>query len=205
MAFSVSAASALWLENGAAIASNKLVELATHTEGTFLVEKETNLEILCSTAAGEDFLLLSGTTEAKGGVNFSGCKVWQNGKDISTNCKPVEPIKASTKAKLILHNSKNYILFEPTVAGGNFTQIKFNAPCALPEINNVKGSLVTECLTASLVAADCATEEKVHLLQPNEALFTGDKLTYGTKEVKLPKWRVRICIGPFLFTWSGRA
>jgi hypothetical protein len=78
---------------------------------------------------------------------------------------------------------KTQILFEPQVAGGNFAQLKFDPLCALPETNNIKGSLLMECLKASnLEPVDCLQEEKLHLLrQGSEA---EDKLLYGTNPMK---------------------
>jgi hypothetical protein len=183
-----------WLVLGADIGANQEVEVSTHKEIILDVAEENELEILCLNVAGDDVLLVAGTTTVTGTLLFTNCKIFQKKEEKAACNKKVnglgkvegllEPIVASGKGKLILHpeKGKNYVLFEPTVAGGNFAQIKFDPPCALPETNNVKGSLVAECLTSALVAADCATQEIIHLLQANQtSLFEGDKLFYGTK------------------------
>jgi hypothetical protein len=173
-----------WLVEAKDITAPQKVIGKVHVEGNLEVEKETNLEILCAVIETENLELINATVEAKGKVKFKTCKAWQAGAEKAA-CKPVEPIVAGGKARLILHNAKNYVLFEPEVAGGNFAQIKFKEPCALPEVNNVKGNLVAECLKAeNLAAVDCAQEEKVHLLKANEVLFA-DALTYATKAAKL--------------------
>ncbi|HEY0392135.1 MAG TPA: hypothetical protein VGC63_10520 [Solirubrobacterales bacterium] len=185
MAFMATGASANWFENGAEVKANKLVEVKTHVEGNLEVKEETQLEILCAVQEGEDLLLVASSNEATGKIKFKTCKTWQGGKELP-NCKPAEPIVASGKVHALLDSAKTFALLEPAVVGGNFAQIKFSPPCALPETNNVKGSLVAECLTSALVAADCATEEAVHLLRANQtSLFEGDKLTYGTKAALL--------------------
>ncbi|HEY0390082.1 MAG TPA: hypothetical protein VGC63_00045 [Solirubrobacterales bacterium] len=189
MAAGAQASEKSWLVSGADIASNQLVEVSAHKEFILDVEKENNLEILCLRVSGDDVLLVASTTTATGKLLFSECDVYQNGV-LSTACSPpniAEPITVSSKSKLILSGGKNYILFEPEVAGGNLAQIKFKPPCSLPETNNVKGTFVAECLKAStLEAVDCKQEEQTHLLQQAPAAsFAEDKITYGTKEARL--------------------
>ena len=195
MAAGAQASEKSWLVLGADIAANQEVEVSRHKEFILDVAEENELEILCLTVTGDDVLLGAGTTTVAGTLLFTNCKIFQK-KEEKTACNKkvnglgkveglLEPIIASGKGLLILHEKKNYILFEPEITGGNFAQIRFDPPCALPEVNNVKGSFVFECLTSALAASDCAVEELVHLLQPNEALFPEDKITYGTKAMKL--------------------
>jgi hypothetical protein len=138
---------------------------------------------------------LVGTTLADGELLYSNCKVLQNG-ELSTACDKhlngakieglLEPIIAKFLAKLELNaaKTKTQILFAPlTGATGNFAQVKFDPSCALPETNNVKGSLLVECLTSSLEPGNCLTEELTHLLQQGSEVE--DKLTYGTNAAKL--------------------
>jgi hypothetical protein len=200
MAVGAQASEKAWLLLGVDIPANQKVLAEAHTEGNLKVKEETNLEILCKTIETEDLLLIKSTTEAKGKVKFTNCKTWQNGADITTNCKPVEPITAGGIALLILHPVEKplvYVLFEPETVGGNFSQIKFKSPCALPETNNVKGSLVAECATLVedkekepvvklIVGETCLTERVLHLLQPASAeLFKEDGLIYAKKTAVL--------------------
>ena len=195
MAAGAQASEKSWLVLGADIAANQKVEVSTHKEFILDVPTETNLEILCLTVAGDDVLITAGTTTGSGTLLFTNCKIFQNGVE-KTACEKkvtggvveglLEPITVSGKGKLILHGGKNYVLFEPTVAGGVLGPVRFDPPCPLPETNNLKGSLVAECLTSALVASDCATQELVHLFQQApEALFPEDKITYGTKTAKV--------------------
>lgn len=203
MAAGAQASEKSWLVEGKDITANQTVEAKAHVEGNLKVEKETNLEILCSKISTEDLLLITGTTEATGKVKFETCKTWQGGKDISANCKPVEPIVAGGKALIILHSVRNYILFDPETVGGKFAVIKFKEPCALPESNNVTGTLAAECLKPSnLEAVDCKQEEAEHLLKPNEPLFPTDALLYGAnKPAKLTGIaNVKLATGK---TWAG--
>jgi hypothetical protein len=186
MALSSATAGAAWLESGVAIGANKTVEFGMHVEGKLTVANESNLEILCASVAslpGEPVELVNGTTEAKGKIKFNTCKVWQNGKNISANCTPLEPIFAGIKAQLFLSGGKNYVLVSP-LTGTVFAEVIFFEPCALPTLNLVKGALVFECLkNSNLEPVDCKQEEAVHLAKPNET-FT-DKLTYGGKAATL--------------------
>lgn len=189
MAIEAQASEKSWLISGADITSNQRVLLHIHTELNLKVKEETNLEILCKIIIGGFPIsptLIAGTTEGSGQVNFEACKTWQGGKE-SVNCKPFQPVLSNGKARLILHESKNYLLIEPTTKGGKLAVIEFKPPCALPESNNVKGSLVLECLKESnLAAIDCKQEETWHLFkQANAALFSGDALLYGTKAAVL--------------------
>jgi hypothetical protein len=191
MAFMAVGAQANWLilEGAKVVESDAVVEVEKHTEGNLLVKEETNLEILCSVVETDPtakILLLEKSTIAHGHLIFKTCKTWQAGKE-SPNCKPVEPILAGGLAKVILHtNGENYVLFEPLTAGGNFTQLKFKEPCALPELNNVKGTFVAECgklePANTFVHTDCKNHEVTHLVrQASTTLFPEDVLKYGTK------------------------
>jgi hypothetical protein len=189
MASGAQASEKAWLVLGADIAANQTVQLSTQTEFNLKIEKETNLEILCAVIEAEDLLLIKGTTEAKGKIKYTTCKTWQGGKDISANCKPTEPITFGIVSLLILHAGKAYLLLHPGEAGGNFGQVKFKSPCALPETNNIKGSVVHECahLKMGVVLGESCTAERVlHLLLPAPAgLFPADPLTYAGKSAIL--------------------
>jgi hypothetical protein len=178
-----------WLENGADIAANKLLEVGGHTEASIDVEAQ-NLVIHCATVAGNDVLLIAGTTEVLGELQYSSCKILQNGM-LSTACDKhlngakveglLEPIVMKFKAHLILVGGVTKILGEPR-EGLNFGQVKYDPSCALPETSNLRGSYVVECLTPELKPSDCLTERVTQLLgQGGEA---GDTLTYGTNPAK---------------------
>lgn len=201
MAFVAAPAGADWLFS----VPNQPVNASTHTEFNLKVKEFLNLEVLCATTESEDLLLLSGTGTAKGKVKVKGCKTWISGKDSTANCQPIEPIVVAAKAKLVLHGGKNYILVEPEIIGGNFTLIKFNEEkCALASNNSVKGFLVAECAElseATVVGVDCAKASVMHLLQPNEALFTEDKFTLGGNAATLNGvLSVALVSG---YAWSG--
>jgi hypothetical protein len=193
MAMMASGASAQWLEvmeNGKeeTITKNLLVEVKKHSEDFTLNIPEKSLAVLCKKVEGSDLLLVSGTTEATGSLKFEECTVLKSGV-LQTKCS-VDPITAGGKGKLILHSEKTYVLFEPTTVGGNFATIKFlGAECALTESNNVKGSVVAECLEgASLVEVDCLKPLLTHLLREAlnaGTLFSTDKLTFGTSGATL--------------------
>jgi hypothetical protein len=174
-----------------------------HTEINFLVKKETNLEILCSTLAfnaANPVVLLKASPIAHGKIDLSTCKTWQNGIDITTKCKPKEPIVMGGLAKPVLHNTINYILFEQSKnAKGElepFTTLEFNGEtCGLPEKNKISGELLAECghLNASkvFVSLDCKNHQLTQLLrevpEPAEPeaqkLLFEHKFLYGTKGI----------------------
>jgi hypothetical protein len=182
MAFMATGAQANWLVNGVELKANEAVAATAHTNGILTVPAK-KLEIECTTLASKNLKLLASSATAEGEVEFSNCTTFSPPgaeRKEQKNCKPGEPIKAGGKAKLILHNAQNYVLFEPTTAGGKFATITFGELCSLTETSDVKGTLVAECLTSALAHADCNTSEASHLIQPAPAaLFTGDKLTYG--------------------------
>jgi hypothetical protein len=154
------------------LAKDENVSVVKHTEGNLLVPNQ-NLEILCSTVASDGLELIAGTFEARGAINFTNCKTFQNGT-ISNVCKPQEPILAGGKAHIFLDNGVNYMLLEPTTGlSGVFAHITFGGLCALPKLNEVTGTLVVECLNGSLKSDNCSILRVAQLLQaaPNQGLF----------------------------------
>ncbi len=188
MAAMAASAQANWLENGAELTANKNVTAKAHTTGKLLVSS-LNFEIRCTTVKGEGLKVVAKSGTAEGKVAFSGCTAFQisDGKE-QKNCKPSEPITAGGKALLVLHNAKNYVLFEPET-GKPFTTITLSELCALAETSDVTGSLVAECGTLSggvFAGEDCNVARAEHLLQPAPAaLFTGDKLAFGENAATL--------------------
>lgn len=182
MAFMAGPAQAAWLITPS---GTELIKVSMHQEGNLLLSS--GVEVKCATIASEDLLLeLDSPTEtsAKGGVAFNKCHTFKKGIAAPT-CDPVnQPIKASLSAHVVLHEGKNYVLFEPNV-GERFTEIEFDEElCALVEISEIRGSLVAECgqLTGEgkFSGEDCKNQAISHLLQPaTQALSPKDNLKFG--------------------------
>jgi hypothetical protein len=202
MAVLAGTAQAAWL-----ITLKVPLEASTHTELNFKVPTETNLEILCSTVAADGLYLIAETTEGEGKIKVSTCKTWQSGA-LKSACKPKEPIALNGKAKLLLHNGSNYILLEPEL-GKIFGVVKFEVPCALPESNNIKGSLVVECAElsgGSVISTDCAKMSTAHLLRSApSALFESDGLLYGASKKATLEGVTSLSLAGEYFgsSWSG--
>jgi hypothetical protein len=176
----VADAQATWLVEGKAPETIEVVTASPHTSIVLTVPAK-KLEIQCAELSSSN-IKPGATTE--GEVEYKNCVTITpigSGK-VLASCKPFEPIKASFKAKVFAHSSKNYLLFEPKIAGKPFATIGFPESCALTETSDVKGSLVAECGHLTEKAFEgygCSLEEPAGLLQPNGVLFTEDKLTYG--------------------------
>ena len=145
-------------------------------------------KVLCKefhvTIGGSGSISLTPSVDATFQIQYLGCETYDKKEVVVPSCKPTEPIKVGGKAHLILHNSRNYVLFEPEVAGGKFTTIEFGELCALVETSEIKGTLVAECLNTELVAVDCATESVHHLIEPAPAeLFSTDTLKFGANSM----------------------
>jgi hypothetical protein len=207
MAFMAAGAQANWLvlSAGTQLESNENVTVKTHEDLEFkLLVAAQALEILCLTVESDGLKLKGLSALAEGAVNFRKCKTWQVVKGVNTEqkgCVPNEPILAGGKGKVVLHNSLNWALLEPTAVGGAFTTIVFNpATCALAEENEVTGSLLSECghLTGgAFVAEDCATLALTHLLRAaaNQALLS-DGLFFGANGAVLDGIAAASLAGP---------
>jgi hypothetical protein len=173
-------AQANWKVGGAELKANETIAGSAHTEGNLLVPAQ-KLEVLCKKKEihGE---LLASAFGLHASLLISICVTFQSGKE-SVGCKPIEPIVAKVKGKLILHNSLSYVLFEPATAGGVLTTVEFNpAKCALAEENEITGTFVAECITSALAtgAKLCEAEAATHYFkQAPEALFSSDKMKFG--------------------------
>ncbi len=158
------------------------------TEGLLLVPAQELIIHCAKFAVNEGTALVDGTIH--GTIAFSGCTTLQKNV-LVPGCKPAEPISAKGLSLLILHNSKNYVLIEPSKnAKGEFepfTTIKFNEEtCGLPPANKVTGSVVVECLTAAKASGNCSEELVKHEITPAPAaLFPGDKLSFGLNPATL--------------------
>jgi hypothetical protein len=181
----VTDAQANWLVEGKTRTA-KIVSASDHAPMVLTVQKK-NIEIKCAELSATN--VTSGTT-VEGEVEYKNCisiSPIGSGKTES-HCKPVEPVMASFKAKVFVHNSRNYLLFEPKTTGGKFATIAFTELCALTETSEVKGSLASECGHLNENAFEgfsCSVEEPSGLLQPNEALFTEDRLKFGANQATL--------------------
>lgn len=141
-------------------------------------------KVLCKefhvTVGGSGSISLTPSVNATFQIQYLGCDTYDPKENLISACKPKEPIKVGGKGHLILHNARNYFLFEPEAEGKAFTTIEFGELCALAETGKITGSLVAECLNTELEATDCATEAVHHLIQPAPAaLFPSDTLKFG--------------------------
>lgn len=194
MAFMAGGAQANWLaelEAGKelkALTTNETVAASAHTVGKLAVAAK-KIEFRCTTLASSGLKLVASSVTAEGKVSFTGCKAFSpiGSETEQKNCKPVEPIVAGGKALVVLHETKNFVLFEPETTGGVFTTVEVPELCALTETSKVTGSLVAECLTfATLAKSDCKVGEVTHLIQPTPAgLFPADVLKFGASEATL--------------------
>lgn len=198
MVFMAGSAQANWLvpggtELGAGV--TKAVEVAKHTNGKLIVSG-LNLEVRCETLAASGLNIIGGnatTATAEGKVSFGTCETYSPpGGALQSKCTPsVQPIVAGGKAKVILHNTKNYVLFEQKTGETKFARIEFPETCALTESNNVTGSVAAECgklVSEVFTFQDCNVAEVTHLLRPVSAELQtalGDSLKFGLKEAKL--------------------
>ncbi|HKT83398.1 MAG TPA: hypothetical protein VJQ84_06130 [Solirubrobacterales bacterium] len=182
---------ATWLVEGKELTTNETVALKAVTTQKIVVEKK-NLEIQCTVAAGEGITLVAKSATAEGKAKFSGCTTFSpigSGKE-SKNCKPKEPIVVGGKVLLILHESKNYALFEPATAGGKFSTLEFSELCALTESGDVTGSMGLYCEHkvggGPWLELSCDITGPSHELAPaSEALFPSDVLKFGANTAKV--------------------
>ncbi len=187
--FSATDAHALpnWLVNGSELKVNKRVFIVTHTTAKLAVPA-LNIEFQCafasSTLVKSGLELIGGSGEARGAAEFFSCNAFQisNGA-LQKNCKPGDPITTATRIKLILHNSKNYILVSPEFGSSKITTITLPELCALAETSDITGSMVGECGSLSggaFVGEDCNVARVAHLLRAaSTELFSTDKLKFG--------------------------
>lgn len=170
-------AQANWTVEGSELTANETVEISLFSPFVLSVAK-INLEIKCTTGAGENFKLTGKSGTADGKIKFSGCTTYSpigSGKE-NKNCKPKEPIVFTLKSLLILHNGINYILHEATTEGGKLATIEFSELCALAETADLTGSTVLECghlnPPNTWLILDCASEESPKLSRTvSSALF----------------------------------
>ena len=159
-----------------------------------LVISARNIEVRCEAASAGSSSILGSTNKAVAEASISPlfweCETFAlSSGALQSKCTPEnQPITVGGRALVILHNSKNYVLFEPGL-GQPFTTIEFPETCALTETSNVTGSLVAECGTLSFAAfkgEDCAVKRKEHLLRAAPAsLFEADKLKFGANAATL--------------------
>src|SRR6478609_8437704 len=91
------------------------LEIKKHSEHFILLIPSLSLGLLCAKVEGDPTApvkLLAASTIAHGHVIFRECKTTIKGVE-SPGCKPTEPILAGGLFLLILHNSINWMLFEP--------------------------------------------------------------------------------------------
>ncbi len=185
MAFTAAGAQAItWDINGAEIGannSNVTGNIVAGTTGLLLVPAQ-NLVIHCSKFTVEEGTLMSVANNAHAKLKYSECSTTVKGVK-SPGCTP-EILAVTAKILPILHNSKVYLLVEPLTAGQPFTTIHYNEEtCALPPLPTVTGSVVFQCYTGALVAADCKTARIKQTIMPAPAaLFPTDVLKYGLNE-----------------------
>jgi hypothetical protein len=190
MAFMAVGATANWLVlhpvTKTVVEPEVTLEIKKHSEHFALLVPALSLEILCAKVqqdAAAPVKLLAASTVAHGHVIFMECKTTIKGIE-SPGCKPTEPILAGGLFLIILHNGINWMLLEP-LKGLPFTTLLFNpAKCALPEENEITGSLVFECGHLSppntWVRLDCKNHELTHLIrEAPEALFPADGFRFG--------------------------
>jgi hypothetical protein len=191
MAFMAVGAQAGWLIEKVEIAAETEVTAKAHTPGILTIAKK-NIELKCTELGAQSLKLIPKTT-AKGEIQFKNCVTISpiGSGTVQASCKPVEPIKASGQAKLILHpevGGKNYVLFEPATGSTKFAIVEFPGGCALVETSEITGHLVVECgklVSEKFVGGDCKEEEATHLVQPNETLFPTDTLNFGKNAATL--------------------
>ena len=181
MAVLAAGAQGNWLVEGKELTVNETVEFKSFSTIKFIVTNK-NLEIQCPVAAGSGLELIGKSSTAEGKVKLSSCKTFSppgSGNE-NKNCNPIEqPVVRSAKYKLILHNSKNYVLEEDIPWNWPFGEL-----CALTETTEAKGSVVHECgeITGSGAwnTVDCSFSSVAHLMRvADPSLFSGDKYTFG--------------------------
>jgi len=151
------------------------------------------LEILCAKLETKEGKLVAKSSPplASGTLNFTECETFQNGV-LNKGCRPIEPITAKVDGVLKLDAGLTWILISPLGGGTLFTTIKYNtATCALPNNQEVKGEVASECLNEKLETMEeavgkpdfCLEEMKHHLIQEvsNHALYPGG-IKYGESE-----------------------
>jgi hypothetical protein len=188
-AFMASSAQAKWLVGAGTLSGTKELKGKAHTEGILDVPSQ-NLEILCTAVAAGAGSLINSTPLAfiLGVLNFTNCQTLVS-KVVNAKCKPKEPIKATGKGQVFLHNGEEYVLLEGHEVVGavtRFARVEFIEGCALPN-TNVTGSVVLECLNASLsTSGNCLEHTASHLVQEAPAaLFPSDGLKYGVNTANI--------------------
>lgn len=206
MAFMAGGAQANWLIEtaGKELKENASVEVTQVGTGKLIVEKK-NIEFQCSTLTSKELKLVASSAKGEGSVEFSGCKAFSppgSGKE-SKNCNPInQPIKASGLVLVVLHEGKNYLLFEENGATP-FATVKVGELCALVETSNVTGDLTAECgdlegTPVAWVFLDCSNMAVLHLIRPAPAALFPNKLKFGANEAKLEGEASVILIGALL-------
>lgn len=180
-----------WDLNGKEIAATVPVtgNVVAGQTALLLVEALGKLAIHCEVITVEDGLLLVNNT-AHATLKYSKCTTTQAGV-AKPKCDPIkQPITATGIIRPVLHpaGGRTFLLAEPTTGPkGNFTTVFFNEEeCALPPENKVTGTVIFECYTGALVAADCKTSRVKQLIRPvvNQALH-GDALLFGLNSAVL--------------------
>lgn len=189
-ALMASGAQASWLIGGNPLNGERALQISAHSESILQVPAKL-LEKLCTTVsagAGSKIETVIGAplNYILVILNFTNCQTIAN-HVVVPGCRPAEPVVIRAEGELFLHNGDEYILLTPDDAINNrFGRLDFPAAtCALPD-TNLTGSMVLECLTASLTAGDCLTNEVNHRVsQAPVALFPGHGLLFGANAAAL--------------------
>jgi hypothetical protein len=159
-------------------------------EGTYKFEIP-NLKVLfsCTELSTESGNIKEGGT-GEGTLAFNTCTTFLSGSK-SVLCEiQNQPVQVKYKSKLILHNSRTYVLFEPP-GGGVYTTLKFEGGCSIAE-TSISGTVVGRCLAGAEPLGWCEEERVKHLIEANEeteVLFQetglpGDSLRFGARFAK---------------------
>jgi hypothetical protein len=172
------------------IPSGTEVEAEAETDFTLLTTVGgTAVKILCQKFKASEAKLES-EGKSLGKLEFTTCETFLNGT-LTASCKPAEPITATVKDLLVLHNSVTYDVFEPDTTGKSaeeiaeerFVQIALGATCTIGNKFNVKGLLpIKECSPNTL-----ETHLVTHLIEEVQSLFAGQ--TEGGKT--LPSYKLK--------------
>lgn len=181
----VSASAFNWDLNLKEISSNVSLtgNIVAGTQALLLVPAQ-SIVVHCTGFTVEEGVLRTDNT-AHVRLKYTGCHIFIKGI-LYRICEP-EILSVTAKIKPVLHNSKVFFLAEPLTSGKPFTVLHYNeATCALPPLPEIKGSVLLECYTGKLVAADCKDDREKHLIKPveNQALLE-DALIYGLNSATL--------------------
>jgi hypothetical protein len=120
---------------------------------------------------------------AKGTLSFSDCEVLDSKGEPNDACVLHEPIVAEALALIVKHNGAGYLLFSPVKENAPFATVValdkvLEDECLLPDVAEVKGSVVAEIKVNGQVTNLISTKLTL-------SLFPNDKLFYGNHEAHL--------------------